>query len=195
MRSTVCTVAEGAYHFGVAALCNSLYHNGFRGRVFVLYRGDLPRWASGAVDARAWRELTVADDFAVCFVPSESPWHLANEKPAFLRRIFGELHPSAEALFYFDSDIVIECPWRFYEEWIGYGLALVQDMWDPYMFPTHVFKRRWRAHAERLGYSCRNIAGYFNSGFLGVRREDRQFLAAWESMVRSIADSGDNMGR
>src|SRR6185437_1551183 len=68
MQSTVCTVAEGAYHFGVAALCNSLYRHGFRGRVFVFYRGDLPAWASDATDAGPWRELVVADDFAVCFV-------------------------------------------------------------------------------------------------------------------------------
>ena len=43
-----------------------------------------------------------------------------------------------------------------------HGIALVQDMWDPGMLPTHLFKRRWRAHAERLGYDCRDVAGYFS---------------------------------
>jgi hypothetical protein len=195
MQSAVCTVAEGAYHFGVAALCNSLYRNGFRGRTFVFYRGDLPGWAGDATDAGPWRELVVADDFAVCFVLADGAWHLANGKPAFLRRVFDELLPTTDAVFYFDSDIVIECPWRFYEEWVGYGLALVQDMWDPYMYPTHIYKRRWRAQAERLGYNCRDVAGYFNSGFLGVRREDSEFLAVWDAIMQAIPVCGGDMRR
>ena len=42
--SVVCTVAEGSYFNGVAALTNSLVHAGFRGSVVVGYRGSKPTW-------------------------------------------------------------------------------------------------------------------------------------------------------
>lgn len=193
--STVCTVAEGNYHFGVAALCNSLFRHGYRGPLWVGWRGGLPDWAAGAVDAGAWRELAVEDGLSVRFVPVDSPWHMANCKPGFFRRVLEELDPAAPALFYFDSDIVVRCRWGFFEEWVAHGVALVQDMWDPGMLPTHVFKKRWRAHAERLGYACRDVAGYFNSGFLGVRRADIGFLSIWERVIRSIPEAGGDLSR
>jgi hypothetical protein len=196
MGSTaVCTVAEGQYHFGVAALCNSLYRHGYRGRVWVGCRGELPGWAADAVDVGSWRELAVAQGFDVCFVPIEGPWHLSNYKPAFLRRVLEELAPKAEALFYFDSDIVIRCQWDFFEDWVERGVALIQDMWDPGMLPTHIFKKRWAAHARKLGYQARDVAGYFNGGFVGVARADLGFVAIWEEILKSAADAGGDMRR
>src|ERR1700732_1648164 len=42
--SVVCTLAEGSYFNGVAALTNSLVHAGFEGSVVVGYRGSKPTW-------------------------------------------------------------------------------------------------------------------------------------------------------
>ena len=194
-NATICTVAEGQYHFGVAALCNSLYRHDYRGSVWVGYRGALPGWAAGTVDLGKWRELTVAHGFKVCFVPVDGPWHLANYKPMLLRRVLEELAPEAQALIYFDSDIVIRCRWDFFEEWVDRGVALVQDMWDPGMLPTHIFKKRWADHARTLGYDARDVLGYFNSGFLGVRRSDIGFVQVWERILQSIAAAGGDMSR
>lgn len=194
-KATVCTIAEGQYHFGVAALCNSLYRHGYRGRIWVGCRGALPRWADAAVDHDGWRELTVASDFKICFVPVDGPWHLANCKPMFLRRVLEELAPEAQALIYFDADIVIRCRWDFFEGWLDHGVALVQDMWDPGMLPTHIFKKRWAAHARSLGYACREVIGYFNSGFLGIRRADVGFVTTWDHVLQSVAAVGGDMSR
>jgi hypothetical protein len=193
--TVICTVAERDYHFGVATLCNSLYRHGYRGHVWIGWRGPLPPWAARATDAGRWHEHVACDGLALRFVLVPGPWHLANLKPALLRRLLGELDPNAATAFYFDSDIVVRCAWRFFEDWVRHGVALIQDMWDPAMLPTHLFKRRWRAHAEALGYDCRDVAGYFNSGFIGVRRADAAFLEIWERMLASAAGVGGDMAR
>lgn len=44
MKTTLCTLFEGHYHFGVAALVNSLVAAGYEGTVWVGHRGPLPDW-------------------------------------------------------------------------------------------------------------------------------------------------------
>src|SRR5580658_22604 len=45
-EQVICTLYEGDYHFGLAALINSIVRGGFRGLFWVGYRGELPPWTA-----------------------------------------------------------------------------------------------------------------------------------------------------
>ena len=44
-RAIVCTLFEGSYGIGLAALVNSLAAAGYKGKIYVGFRGALPYWA------------------------------------------------------------------------------------------------------------------------------------------------------
>ncbi len=51
MKAIICTLFEGRYHFGAAALVNSLYRAGYRGELYAGYKGELPFWALKAKES------------------------------------------------------------------------------------------------------------------------------------------------
>jgi hypothetical protein len=112
--TTVCTLFEGDYHYGVAALANSLFRYGYRGVIHVGYRGLLPNWMR---KFEIGENCSITEGLEFRLYPLDTPWHLANYKPLFIKSIFASA-PSLEAVFYFDPDIVIKCQWTYYEEWV-----------------------------------------------------------------------------
>jgi hypothetical protein len=117
MRLVVCTLFEGHYHYGAAALINSLYHNNYRGIVYVGYRGALPEWAAQAkkTPTVAWNDasaLQITQDLCVIFLPIETEFHLTNYKPFFMLKLFEIFASELEAIVYLDlSNLGIL--WRF----------------------------------------------------------------------------------
>lgn len=99
MKSSVCTLFEGDYHLGAAALVNSLHASGFRGQMFCGLRGPLPPWAGGA------DRLVLAEGLEVFFLPQATDIHFTNHKPAFLLDLWDGPAAGAESLFYFVPDI------------------------------------------------------------------------------------------
>lgn len=195
MSSVVCTLYEGHYHHGVAALCNSLFSNSFRGDMYVGYRGDLPPWANSAYknSALEWdngKTLEIAEDFKVHFLPIISDWHLANFKPDFMLNLWSSCAKDAESLFYFDPDIVIKSSWLFYEKWVSFGVALVHEITANDCPPNHPKRSIWNEVIDKISMKVeQDIHSYINSGFCGVNKSDIEFLETWSKVIHSFIDS------
>jgi hypothetical protein len=187
MTSAICTLFEGDYHLGAAALVNSLSAHGFRGTVYAGYRGPLPPWASTADPAGT---INVTPDFTFTFVPLTTTIHLTNYKPDFMLDLWQNHCPDAQALFYFDPDIVIKCRWSFFEEWANFGVAVCRDI-NGDMPNSHPIRQMWRRILSPLGISfVRSMDVYVNGGFVGVAKPQKDFLGLWQNIQSQMVKCG-----
>lgn len=190
MNSAICTLYEGDYHYGVGVLTNSLYNHGFRGTVWVGYRGTLPPWATPLHQNCGYQEFRVAEGCCLRFIELSTRKFLANYKPDFMLALLEKYCPDAEALFYFDPDIVNKRHWRFYEQWITYGITLCEDAYD-YMPANHPYRSAWKEVASRYGLACkRELDRYYNSGFIGIPRTHQAILTLWQTLLEKCEFNG-----
>ena len=112
----MCTLFEGHYQQGFAALTNSLVAAGFDGKIFAGYRGPLPPWSERRCVSEPNGTHTMACGAAVIvFVPVDTARHLTNYKPEFMLDVWERLAVDCERMFYFDSDIIVLARWSFFE--------------------------------------------------------------------------------
>lgn len=199
MISAVCTLFEDNYHHGVAALTNSLHKSGFRGIIYAGYRGELPEWSGKAVKCTVckWENasiLDVAEGLQLAFLPLDTDHHLTNYKPDFMLELVDGPAKDTDALFYFDPDICVTETWPFFEDWVGCGVALCEDVNSP--LPEHHPQRvGWRRYYALHGLQLRFRASeYINGGFVGVGAGDRSFLDLWKRTIDLMADEIGSLG-
>jgi hypothetical protein len=182
MSTAICTLFEGHYHFGVAALSNSLYNQGFRGTIYVGYRGKLPIWIednkNNNPDTKYGLEMIAAEGLILKFIHLDTSTHFTNYKPKFMKDLIAK-YTSIENLFYFDPDIVINKDFSFYLEWIDAGIAVCEDVNSP-IPEFHPRRVGWRTFFKKynIDLSFKNVI-YANGGFLGVKRDQVEFLDLW----------------
>jgi hypothetical protein len=191
MSVVVCTLFEGHYHYGLAALINSLYLKGYSGTVYAGYRGELPDWSIAAKKqaALSWEgasDLQVCEELCVRFLPIESEFHLTNYKPFFMLRLFEVFAADITSIIYFDPDIIIKCNWKFFCDWISYGVALVHEVNSNDMPPTHPLRKQWEQVINKSGKKItRNLYSYINGGFCGVTKYHIEFLKSWVDITNT----------
>ena len=187
MKSAICTLFEGDYHFGVGALTNSLYHHGFRGIVWAGYRGELPPWAKPIEKHEKFNEYIIAKNCAIRFVKLDTSYHLTNYKPDFMLSLWNEFCPDTEALFYFDPDIVIKCRWSYFEEWASYGVAFCQEINWQNMSDNHPKMMGLKEFSKQLGLErYRESNRYYNAGFIGVQKNHISILELWKNLIECL---------
>lgn len=190
--SVVVTLFEGQYHLGLGALVNSLYRHGFRGTIYAGYRGDLPPWTQDLKTESTFSEYTVSDGCTIRFVKLETKLHLTNYKPEFILKVWEELHPDADRIFYFDPDIVIRCRWSFYEEWSQYGVGLVQEVVAQNMPSNHPIRCMWKDFLGKINLSARNeLSQYFNGGFVAINKQHMEFVHCWRQIMHEMGNEVD----
>ena len=192
MNYTICTLFEKHYHLGVAALINSLYINGYRGSIYAGYRGSLPSWTCFAEENSSlnWpgsRTLNSAEDIQIHFLPLDTSNHLTNYKPDLMLRLLSGPAVTADAIFYFDPDILVAASWSLFEEWIECGVALCEDVNSP-LAVNHPRRVAWRKYFGEKGINLKfKDSIYVNGGFLGIHVKNKGFLEVWKSLQELMA--------
>ncbi|MBC7915804.1 MAG: hypothetical protein H7Y07_16975 [Pyrinomonadaceae bacterium] len=185
MNTVICTLFENHYHYGVAALTNSLYYHGFRGHIFAGFRGSLPDWGSNSQTnlSLKWpdaRTKMVADGLQLHLLPVTTTYHLTNYKPDFMLELWNGLAPDADAMVYLDPDIVLTTSWSLIENWLKCGVALCEDVNSP-IPENHPKRVAWREYYAKVGITLNfKDTMYVNGGFAGVSLKDRVFLENWK---------------
>jgi hypothetical protein len=193
--SVVCTLCEGDYHLGAAALLNSLVAGGFSGVFVIGWRGAPPPWHQTLELASPGSR--VVQGVRVILEEMRTDWVLAHVKPHFMMDILERIVPDADAICYADPDIVMDAPWSFFESWIGRGVALCEDSCFPTMSRHHYLRLCWSEFArERLGVTTdpTNERGY-NSGFVGLQRAEVEFLQTWRKAIDQLDHLGVPLGK
>ena len=191
MQSAICTLFEGNYHHGVAALCNSLYTNGYRGNVYAGYRGALPPWASHATsveipgyDHQSVKVFSATEDLKIYFIELKINTHLAHHKPDFMLKLLQGPADFFDGIFYFDPDIVIKCKWILFQKWVQNGAAIVQEINGNIMPPNHPTRFLWAEVIRVAGEEVINqVQYYYNCGFCGITKKDINFLKFWSKLI------------
>lgn len=193
MNSVICTLFEGSYHYGVAALVNSLFCNGFRGSVYAGFRGTLPTWANSAKEStnlewKGAKTFDVTDKLQIHFLPLDTEYHLTNYKPDLMLKLINGPAQNAECIYYFDPDIVLSAPWTFLEEWVDCGIALCEDINSP-LAEFHPRRVAWRRYFEPYGVNLFFKSPiYVNGGFIGVKKDNYEFINKWKSIQELMSE-------
>ena len=194
MNSAICTLFEGHYHYGVAALSNSLYKQGFRGTVYVGYRGELPNWAlKGKKEAVGdWEgaiTLSPVKGIQLVFLCLSTAYSLTNYKPNFMLELWEGPAKNAEALFYFDPDIVIDDSWSCFEELVNCGIALCEDVNSP-LQEYHPRRQGWKSYFKNYKFNLQyKNQIYVNGGFVGLLKKDISFLNLWMQLQNCMGSA------
>jgi len=127
--------------------------------------------------------MSLGNGVEIMFLPLVTNYHLTNYKPDFMLALLDGPARGIDALYYLDPDICVTARWRCFEDWIGCGVALCEDVNSPLPenHPRRVGWRRYYAgHGLRLRYKS---SVYVNGGLVGVAAADRRFLETWKQTM------------
>ena len=195
VSSAVCTLFEGDFHHGLAALANSLYRSGFRGTIWAGYRGGLPPWVRDVKGKDGDQSFEAAEGLTIRFLKVETQRHFTNYKPEFMSYLRQNHATDVNIVFYFDPDIVLKAEWKFIEQWADCGVALCEDINSP-MHATHPIRLRWSRFCAPHGFIvAREMDVYLNAGFVGVSQINWEFVEIWRRLLAAMESDASGLSK
>jgi hypothetical protein len=195
VEEAVCTLFDGDFYYGLAALVNSLVRSGFKGTIWAGFRGALPPWLYQLkrLDPVA-HEYLAAGNVRLVLLRVETPMSLALYKPAFMLNLLANQARSCKYIWFFDADIFLRCAWSFFQDWQQDGIALCQDILHRILPENDPLRHKWMAVGAALGLSKpRPLIQYFNSGMVGLSAESLSFLHLWQRLIEYAGELGVDM--
>ena len=187
----IVTLYEGHYHFGVAALTNSLIKANFNGLLRVGYRGELPLWVNQLKNIKD-QDYYVNEGIIISFITLNTDMHFGYYKPQFMYDTL-LAYPVAQRIFYFDPDIVVNAPWHFFSSWVASGVALCLDNCFYFVHRNHPWRKEWMALANvEPTFECQ-VDHYVNSGFVGLNRSNIDVLKRWILLTEKYRSAGGSV--
>jgi hypothetical protein len=178
----VCTLFEKDFHYGVAALLNSIVKGGFRGLIWAGYRGELPAWTRKL--PKLPNGLFDLGGASLAFEQIATGIHFTQYKAEFLKTL---LHKGVakKYLWYFDPDITVRCSWAFFEQWVQCGVSLCQDITCGTMPSRHPVRYAWIDLVRSAGWGSpvTEQERYYNGGFIGLGVKGESFLTTWQEAL------------
>ncbi len=195
--TAICTLFEGDYHLGLAALVNSLVRAGYAGTVWAGYRGALPPWLKQLrrLDAPG-EEYAVAEQVRLAFLPLHTEIHFTHYKPRFMLDLFAGPAGDCEYLWYLDPDIFVRCNWTFFADWQQNGIALCQEITNNILPADSPLRQKWVRIAGKIGLDHpRPLNHYFSAGLVGVSAQYTSFLEDWWKILGLAEAEGIDLNR
>lgn len=195
VQTSVCTLFEGDYHLGVAALVNSLIAAGYTGTVWAGYRGALPPWARRLQRMEGEHAAyQVVEGVRIVFVPLKTELHLGCFKPRFMLDLLAGPASDCDFLWYFDPDICLRTSWTFFKRWQTRGVVLCEEINNCRLSARDPLRCEWMEIGAEMGLGePRAITGYFNSGMVAIARSQAGLLDLWERIVHHAGQMGFNL--
>jgi hypothetical protein len=157
----------------------------------------VPPWTAANVrrNGTGWL-FDASGECTLHFLPLETKMHLNNYKPHFLLELMEKHCPAEDTFFFFDPDIVVKAPWDFFEQWVGHGIALCEDV-NHYLPRNHPIRLGWKKYAAATcGLTVRQEPDkFYNGGFIGLRRAHRDFLETWKKLFERRAAEGIDLSK
>jgi hypothetical protein len=192
LTSAICTLFEGHYHYGVAALINSLYRNGYRGQFYIGYRGyRLPPWATKASDniSLNWaggKSLELAEGLKFIFYQLKPTITLHITSLSLCWNYLVARQMPRMQLHILTRISWLNAGWGFYETWMMHGVAMVHEVTSNDMPSSHPIRREWQKVIQLCNrQSTRELRSYINSGFCGISRKHIEFLSLWNEIIET----------
>ncbi len=191
VEEIVICLYDGKYHYGVAALANSLVASGFKGIIHIGYRDLLPPWLGQLkpVDKNTYQ---LEKDISIYFEHIQTDMHLAYYKPYFIKHTVDKF-PIAKKFFYFDVDIIVTAPWIFFSNWLNGEVCLCLDNSFDFVHNNHPWRKDWKLLAKMADDFSNPITHYVNSGFIGIAKENITLIDKWINFTKLYQATGNNL--